>query len=375
MSALENFLQPVEESLIYSRLYSIGHKIRLYRQDQLEENSVVLIGCPDLRGAGHEKEFSNIKKIREEFYRLTWNDWSFPIYDLGDVIPGESLSDTHFALKEVLAELFKMKAFPIVLGGNMSLNYAVYEAMRFFDIPLNFTAIDSHIRLLADVEQDISEENYLTKMIMEKPSVLFHFANIGYQSYFVSNSTLTALDTVDFEHYRLGNLTRNLENAEPVFRSSDFVGINLNSVEYPDENLATENSSNGFNSREISALARYVGLSAQIKAVGIYNFLGFSRNKMPEKLVSQLLWYLIDGKNQQQFYKNEKEEYIKYIVLHEDKEIIFLKDKYADKWWLAINFESENTPAMLVPCSEEDYQSTVEGNLPERYWRTFKRFL
>ncbi|MDR3272922.1 MAG: hypothetical protein LBT29_05540 [Flavobacteriaceae bacterium] len=374
MSALEKFLQPVEESLIYSRPNYIGHKIRLYWQERLEENSIALVGCPDLRGAEHEKEFSNIKKIREEFYRLTWNDWSFSVYDLGDIIPGESLSDTHFALKEVLTELFEMKVFPIVLGGNMSLNYAVYEAMKIFDIPLNFTAIDSHIRF-ADIKQEISEENYLPKMILEEPGALFHFSNIGYQSYFVTNQVLATLDTLDFEYFRLGNITRNPENAEPVFRSSDFVGINLNSVEYCDESLAAGNSANGFNSREISALARYVGLSAQVKSAGIYNFLGFSHNKMPEKLVSELLWYLIDGRNQQQYYKNEKEEYIKYIVLHEDKEIVFLKDKYVDKWWLVVNFDNGSVPTTLVPCSEEDYQNTLEGNLPDRYWRTFKRFL
>ncbi len=372
MGALQDFLQPVDESLLYSRPDSVGSRIQFYWEGKLAENSVVLIGCPDLRGTDYPKEYSNIRLIREEFYQLVWNDWNFRVYDLGDIIPGNEQEDTDFALTKVLEELFEMKVNPIILGGSMSLNYIVYRALSKLDKPLNFTAIDTRIEI-ENSEDKLTEKNYLSKMIVEEPNLLFNFTNIGYQSYFVPKLTMKTFDNLDFEGIRLGSITENLKNSEPIFRSSDLVGINLNSVESFDGTLAAGSSVNGFTNREICTLARYIGLSKQIKVTGVYNFLGYSHNKMNEKLVSQLLWYLIDGRSQQQYYENE--EYIKYIVLHEDKELVFLKDKYVDRWWLAINLDMEHIPVYLVPCSVKDYEDALKGNIPERYWKTFKRFL
>jgi hypothetical protein len=372
VGTLEDFLQPVDESLLYSQPDSIGSKIQFYWDDKLEENSVAIIGCPDLRGSGHANKFSDIKVIREEFYRLVWNDWNFTLYDLGDIIPGNEIEDTYFVLKKIIEELLEMKVHPIILGGNMGLNYAVYKALYKLDKPLNFTAIDTKIEM-GNAGEPLMEKNYISRMIVEEPNLLFNFTNIGYQSYFVPKSVLRIFDKLDFEGVRLGNITENLKESEPIFRSSDFVGINLDSVESYDGTLSVGSTANGFTNREICALARYIGLSKQVKVTGIYNFLGGSYNKMNEKLVSQLLWYLVDGKNQQQYYENE--EYIKYIVLHEDKELVFLKDKHVEKWWLAINFDSGDLSTFLVPCSKKDYKDALEGNVPEKYWKTFKRFL
>jgi hypothetical protein len=372
VGVLQDFLHPVDEALLYSRPDSIGNKIQVYRKDKLKEGSIVIIGCPDLRGTGHAKEFSNIRIIREEFYRLVWNDWNLDLYDFGDIIPGNEWEDTNFALKKVIEELLEMKVYPIILGGSMGLNYTVYNSLSKLDKPLNFTVVDTKIEI-GNPEGTLTEDNYLPKMVVEEPNLLFNFTNIGYQSYFVSQSTLKAFNSLDFEGIRLGNITKDLKESEPIFRSSDFVGINLDSIESYDGTLSTKSSINGFTNREICTLARYIGLSKQIKIVGIYNFLGYSHNKMNEKLVSQLLWYLVDGKSQQQYYENE--EYIKYIVLHEDKELVFLKDKDVDRWWLAINFDSESLSTFLVPCSVKDYKKALEGNIPEKYWKTFKRFL
>ncbi|QII69637.1 hypothetical protein G8C41_02010 [Apibacter sp. B3706] len=372
MEALRDFLHPVDESLIYAQPDSVGSKIQFYWDKKLEENSVVIIGCPDLRGTGHKKEFSNLRLIREEFYQLVWNDWNLKLYDLGDIIPGNEWEDTDFALKKVLEELLEMKVQPIILGGNMGLNYTAYKALSILKKPLNYTAVDTKIEI-GNTEGKLTDKNYLSKMIVEDFNLLFNFTNIGYQSYYVPQSTLKKFNTLDFEGIRLGNITTNIKDSEPIFRSSDFVGINLDSVESYDGTLSTGSTVNGFTNREICGLSRYIGLSKQVKIIGIYNFLGYSYNKMNEKLVSQILWYLIEGKNQQEYYEND--EYIKYTVLHEDKELVFLKDKYVDRWWLAIDFEDNENLPFLVPCSLNDYKEALEGNVPERYWKTFKKFL
>lgn len=372
MKTLQEYLHPVDESMIHLHPNSIGNKVKLYWKNKLNENSIAIIGCPDLRGSLCSKEYSNIRLIRKELYELIWNDWDIDLYDLGDIAPGKDWEDTNFALQRVIEVLLKMKVFPIVLGGSISLNLSIYKALSKLDKPLNYTAIDSKIEINNSIEVN-TDKNYLYQMMLQEPSLLFNFVNIGYQSYFVSKSTLKILNSIDFEGYRLGDISENIKNSEPVFRSSDFIAINLDSIESIDGSLSSGSTPNGFTNREICTLTKYVGLSKQIKILGIFNFLGYSHNKMNEKLVSQMLWYFIEGKNQQQYYENE--EYIKYIVLHEDKELIFLKDKYVDKWWLAVNFEYEKKSTFLVPCSEKDYKEALKGNIPERYWKTFKRFL
>jgi formiminoglutamase len=372
VEALRDFLYPVDESILHVQPDSIGNKIQFYWETKLEENSIVIIGCPDLRGTDHVKEFSNLRLIREEFYRLIWNEWNFKLYDLGDIIPGNEWEDTDFALRKVLEKLLEMKVQPIILGGSMGLNYTAYRALSILKKPLNYTAVDTKIEI-GNTKGKLTEKNYLSKMIVEDVNLLFNFTNIGYQSYYVPQSIIKKFDTLDFEGIRLGNIAANIKDSEPVFRSSDFVGINLDSVESYDGTLSTGSTVNGFTNREICSLSRYIGLSKQVKIIGIYNFLGYSYNKMNEKLVSQMLWYLLDGKNKQEYYENN--EYIKYTVLHEDKELVFLKDKYVDKWWLAIDFEDNESSVFLVPCSLNDYRDALEGNIPERYWKTFKKFL
>lgn len=374
MSLLEEYLQPLDESQLQLIPGTIGEKVSLYLNEPSEEGSIVIIGCPDLRGAGINNKFSHINAVRNQLYKLQWaEDWNTKLYDLGDIPPGELYSDTTYALEAVLKELLVLKLYPVVLGGSVDLSYSLYKALTILDLPLNFVSVDSHIEF--GQGQELNEKNYLSKMITDEPNLLFHYSNIGYQSYYVSYKTLDILETMDFENYRLGIFTDNIQEAEPVLRSADFVALNLNSIESKESGFSVIENPNGFNNKEICAIGRYIGLTLQIKIAGIFNFLGNTHNKIHTKLVSQLLWYLIEGKNQQKFYESNPKEYVKYIVVHEDREMIFLKDKNIEKWWVGVNFDEEDNPQYLIPCSKKDYLNAIDGKLPERYWKTFKRFL
>ena len=70
----------------------------------------------------------NLNAIRKELYSLFPGNWQSSIADLGDILPGNSLEDTFFALQKVTAKLIRKGIIPIVIGGTQDLTYPLYRA-------------------------------------------------------------------------------------------------------------------------------------------------------------------------------------------------------------------------------------------------------
>src|SRR5699024_2894459 len=108
--------------------------------------------------------------------------------------------------------------------------------------------------------------------------------------------------------------------------------INANSMRYKNHN-----SPNGFDGREICALARYAGISNQVSSFGVYE-LSNTLDAGSAMLVAQILWYFIEGVNfriDDEDFQNEL-QYITYVVPLEDEKIdlVFLKSKKSERWWI-----------------------------------------
>ncbi len=50
-------------------------------------------------------------EIRIQLYKLMMGNWNANIVDLGDVEEGESVEDTYFVVKEIVAELLRKMLF------------------------------------------------------------------------------------------------------------------------------------------------------------------------------------------------------------------------------------------------------------------------
>lgn len=363
----DDFLNPFQSNEHYSNL-QIGHYI--YKDiDQVKANSIVLISCPQIVNE-NEKFTSQNFLIKEEFYKFSAGNWQLPIFDLGEILPGSSAQDTAFALQSIIKFCLERKAFPIVLGGSMELLYYLYRSFS-KDKALNVVTIDSEIQLEI-YEGDLTEENYIFRIINEEPNQLFNFSNLGYQSYLTSYKIHDTLQALDFEAHRLGDLIVDLKEAEPVIRVADLVGLNLNSIQTSNSNFNTKPNPNGFSNREICTLARYIGVSNQMKASLIANFLDSKNDAL---LVAQIIWYIIEGLNTKNSYQESSDNYINYNVLISDSEIVFVKDKLIDKWWIKLNLEKNETYSKLIPCSYNDYLNAVSGEMPERYLIALRKFL
>src|SRR5690606_33414532 len=98
-------------------------------------------------------------------------------------------------------------------------------------------------------------------------------------------------------------------------------------IQNSDFRSTLELSPNGFNSREICALARYAGMNNKVQSFGVYNF---KAKNIPsdELLLAEILWYFIEGKNHAPGKLNfeEKDAFETYYVQMPEQELVFYRD-------------------------------------------------
>ena len=136
---------------------------------------------------------------------------------------------------------------------------------------VNLVNIDSKFDL-GDADKAITSESYVGKIVVDQPYNLFNYSALGYQTYFNSQEEIELMERLFFEAYRLGEVTADIASMEPVFRNANLVGMDLNAIDSGSMNSAYFNSPNGFNGREICALARYAGISDKVSSFGVYEY-------------------------------------------------------------------------------------------------------
>ncbi|RRJ93129.1 arginase [Paenimyroides tangerinum] len=377
-----DFLKPVSNDIIefVNALpnHSIGRNTVFHTEDffpELEGFSFALITVNEIRGNNQPKIDLDFSYIRQQFYSLFPGNWNSKLVDLGQIEAGNSVEDTYFLLKNVVTDLLKNKVIPLVLGGSQDLTYAIYRGYDVLEQMVNFVSIDSKIDVVSDMVNP--SESFISRIIMEEPNNLYNFSNIGYQTYYNSQEEIDLIDKMYFEAYRLGEVVNNLQITEPILRDADVVSLDLNSIKSADSGSFSKYNPNGFDGREICALARYSGISDRVSSFGIFNI----DNDFKESLlIAQILWYFCEGFN---YRMNEypyisKISYFKYIVPLEEQELIFYKSDRSDRWWIETEVFGDDLSAerkVLFPCSYSDYELALSNIIPERWWRAIKKQL
>lgn len=343
----------------------------------LEGVSIAILGVQDGRGAvNNDTTGYGVDAIRAHFYKLYPGNWSRSIVDLGNIPQGDAVTDTYFALKEVIASLVKKNILPVILGGGQDLTYANYRAYDSLEQLVNIVSVDSKFDLGA-MDSPLNSNSFLSKIVMEEPANLFNYSNIGYQTFFNSQDEIDLLDSLSFDAYRLGE-AKNLKIVEPIMRDADIVSIDIGAVrmgEAPGNGNATPN---GFYGDEICAIARYAGISDKVTSFGVYEF----NNRLDVQgqtahLIAQMIWYFIEGYSfrAKDYPYCTKEKYLKYIVPHEDDNMIFYKSHKSGRWWLEIHSMNDNKYKRhaLIPCTHEDYVDATAQKVPERWYKALKK--
>jgi len=255
-------------------------------------------------------------------------------------------------------------------------NYRAYDTL---EQTVNLVAIDNKFDL-GNIEDDLTSQSYLSKIVMNQPNNLFNFSNIGYQTYFNSQDEIDLLENLFFETHRLGEISNEIQLAEPILRDADIVSIDLSVIknaESPANNNATPN---GFTGAEICTISRYAGISDKVTSFGIYEYNSkLDTKNQTAQLIAQMIWYFIEGVN---YRANDypfglKDNYQKYIVPIEDQVLNFHKSNKSGRWWMEINLSENNKfkRHALIPCTYQDYINASNQEIPERWIRTLKKLV
>jgi len=382
-----NFLSPVSDSVLaHNELLSgqaLGKKLKIhsaqYGIPDLEGVKIAIFGVLENRNdVNYIGEEFQLDEIRKSFYSLFPGSWNTTIADLGDIDKGETVDDTYFALKEAITILVKKNIIPVILGGSQDLTYANYRAYDALIPMVNVVNVDAQFNL-GDSTKPIKNNSFVGKIILDQPYNLFNYATVGYQTYFNSQEEIDLMDNLYFESYRLGAVSNDITIVEPVLRDANIVSIDLTSVKGAEVSSRQKYSPNGLDGKEICAIARYAGISNKVTSFGIYEYKPSKNDDLTAMLISQMLWYFIEGVNYRIKDDNfsDDKDYQKYITLVDLEELIFYKSNKTGRWWIEIPFLAEVNNKLkrhtLLPCMHQDYIDACNNKVPDRWYKALKK--
>ncbi len=165
--------------------------------------------------------------------------------------------------------------------------------------------------------------------------------------------------------------------AEPYLRDANMVCFDVGAVESSYVNLYNGSNVNGFTGYEACQLAWYSGMSKNANFFCLQEFNPDVDIKGKGELLSaEILWHFLEANSLgiKEYASGDSVDYKIFVVhLHNfNEEIRFYKNRYNERWWMEVVFEDQKK---IVSCSEEDYKKAKEGEMPDKWWRHYKKRL
>lgn len=376
MNILDQFdLQPI--ATLKSGFWTentFGERITLFTQENLLGQLF-----PDLLILSVGSDEQSALKIREHLYGLYFSNSDLKIGDIG-----------HFTgqievLPSILSRLISYGILPLIIGPDQSLSYYVYLAYCDLQQKMNLISVEDYPNLDA-IDNDVSEQNWLTNILTHTPNFLFNYSVLGFQGYLTNPAILNSLQAMNFDCVRLGQIRSAIESTEPYFRNADFLSVDISAIRFSDNPESRRKGPNGLHAEEACRLLRYAGMSNKMSSLHVS---GWNKNAetdsngffVTSSLVAQMLWHFIEG------YDSRIEEgpigddsaYTTYKLTESSvgKDLVFFKSNRSGRWWMNVpageNKEEGKPKNMIVPCNYEDYLQAQNGEIPETWWLTFQK--
>jgi len=384
---LIEFLTPVSKSIVaHSEVLpagTIGKKLAIYTsQGELPDLTNVkfaIFGCKenrrDVNYMGIDIHFD---AIRMALYGLFPGNWKHTMADLGDIEKGASVEDSYFAVTTVTSALLKKNIIPIILGGSQDVLYGQYRAYDSIVSMINMVNVDTRFDL-GDAEAAINNKSYVGKIIVDKPYNLFNYSVVGYQSFFNPPQEIALMEALYFDAHRLGVVTADIKDVEPIFRNADLVTLDVSAIKSSELGVYNHENPNGFDGREICAISRYAGISGRVSSFSLFEISDFTNSKSGAMLLAQVLWYFIEGVNfrvTDDDFKDQK-SYTTYKVPIDDDVLIFKKSNKTGRWWIELpfisNINNKLKSSTLLPCTYGEYLGATNQEIPERWLKARRK--
>ncbi len=382
-----DYLTPVPDIVLAHKellpQQALGKKIKIHIANQdvpdLQDVDIAIIGILENRNdPDYIGENLQLHDVRKAFYALFSGSWNVTLADLGDIKKGASIADTYYAITETIKSLLKKKIIPLILGGTQDLIYPNYRAYDTILPMVNIVNVDSKFDL-GDSSKELKNNNFVGKIILNQPHNLFNYATVGYQTYFNAQEEKDLMENLYFETYRLGEVSNDITLVEPVMRDANIVSIDLKAVKASELGGSNKFSPNGFDGKEICAIARYAGISNKVSSFGVYEYKVTKNDTITPMLIAQILWYFIEGVNYRVEDDNFSNEttYQKFTTLTNEQEMVFYKSNKTGRWWVEIPFltkvDNKLKRHTLLPCTHQDYLDACNNKIPERWYKAWQK--
>ena len=203
---IQDFLTPVDkETLLDGRELhpgQIGNYIYMFdgKEPDLHEFNIAIIGiCEDRNNVHNAGAAKAPDYVRREFYSLFMPpvDKEFRVIDLGNILPGETVRDTYFALASIMIELITHKVIPVIIGGSHDIMYGQYLGYKDLHTLINVVNVDERVDMLETPGSNMDASNFVMKVLTHSPNYLFNYSHVGYQTYLNDSKAVETLESLN----------------------------------------------------------------------------------------------------------------------------------------------------------------------------------
>jgi formiminoglutamase len=349
---------------------SIGSRIELFNDETFFNNEfpkcvIFFVGKP--------KHVNAFELLRNYLYGLYVHHQAFSMADLGDFDISQEEQ-----LPEIIKSLMSYGCIPIIISPYKYVAYYNYVAYCLAETNINISSVDAYLNF-GSVAENLSNNNFLAKIIEHAPNYLFNLTNLGYQIYLNDPDEISSYDKLNFDTYRLGQIRNSLVEIEPVMRNTDMLCFDLSSIRTSDAHHNDIPMPNGFYAEEACRIIRYAGISNRLSSAGVYGLEAGRESKDLIMLSAQLIWHLVDGvfNRTSDGHLNNAYLYTVYNVdlAEQDMQITFYKHNFNEKWWMSLPANNGKKRSQVIACSYSDYEKAIKGELPNSWWTTFRKLV
>ena len=376
---LDLFFTPIDEQLTdsitsVSSFYK-GINVNTGKLPELKGHSIALIGINSYQNRGaHTGIAQGADVIRKKLYNLKRGEGAHNIIDLGNLNLGVDLDETYNRLKEVCEHLIRRAILPVIIGGSHNLDYGQFMAYEGLEKLITVLNVDAFLDM---EESEHPEKTHIHDMLVHEPNYLFHYSHLAYQTYLIEKTSISVLERLYFETYRIGHLRELLKDVEPIIREADMLSFDISSIRSSDAPGSINAQPFGLTGEEACQICWYAGQNEKLSSAGFYEYdptLDDDTYKTAS-VTAIMIWYFLEGVNHRKGESsNNTDNYLKYVVeMHSGSpsSIVFYKSNMSERWWMEIPLEDQTLSTFgrnsLAPCSYSDYETASKGEVPDRY--------